>query len=151
MPDTIKFYFTKQFEKEKQLFLFKKHTPSSRQLSRIHVYLSSSPESHEWTEEIEKGVRILGDMGVPCFIALCFIVPHLIALHECCVFYKWEARPSTSKNIVTCFITVVELNSGYLRHACTCLLQKKSRKCKYAIRKHLHFSLSDITISEITF
>lgn len=82
---------------------------------------SSSPESPEWTEEIEKGVRILGDMGVPCFIALCFIVPHLTALHKCCVFYKWEARPSTSKNTMTCFITVVELNPGY-PEACMCML-----------------------------
>lgn len=47
--------------------------------------------------------------GISSFIALCFI-----ELHRCCVFYKWEARPSTSKkkknyNLLyyeTCFIAV---------------------------------------------
>lgn len=32
-----------------------------------------------------------------------------IALHTCCIFYKLKARPSTSKTIMICFITILTL------------------------------------------
>ena len=36
-------------------------------------------------------------------------IPYFIGLHRCWVFYKLKARPSTSKNIMACFILILVL------------------------------------------